>query len=253
MIRLLIFLCLVGTGFYLLAPLLAQREQAVKVSTSDQIQDNLEAVRSPVSSWGSSLLSLRDETNAQQTAPSEASRPIPDRNRDMQAAQPKHANSSRSAEEPSPLVEEPRAPALADTEQDEWVKLTATVKARSEASVSALALRSYPAGSKAQVVGREGGWVQLLDPKTEARGWVYHVYLAPIDAAQTETASASPPVKAVSPTRRTRARAAKPAARTAKPTVRTANPAKVKKAKRPRRGLFKRRRAQRAWSVGPAR
>jgi hypothetical protein len=121
-------------------------------------------------------------------------------------------------------------------------------------------LRLCPAGSKAQVVGRKHGWVQLLYPTTQERGWVYHKYLASIDepsAAQLEAANKPPPVKVASP------RSHKPT-RTAKPAVRTSETIKMTEAqrrrdrrarraeRRPLFGLFKRRKAQRAWSFGPA-
>ena len=249
----LVFLCLVGAAFYLLTPPPAPRERAAEARTADQTGDNREAGQRPIASWGSSLHSLRNETelgnetelaraDASPAAPSEAPRAIPEQDRDKQEAQPAHGA------KPSRSMEQAPAPPIADAEREtvEWVRLTAAVRARSAASASSPGLWSYPAGSKAQVVGRADGWVQLLDPKTEERGWVYHAYLAPIDAAQTETASAPPPVEAASPTSPTPVRTANPAAR-------TSDAVKVRKAQRPRRGLFKRRRARKAWSLGPAR
>ena len=246
--RLLLFVCLVGAAVYLLTPPRTPPEGAIEVISAAQTEADREVRRSLSSSWGSSLQSLRKEpevawANPQQPASSEPTGFVPRPDREKQAAQP-----TRGAK-PSLRVDQASAPTIADTEREavEWVRLTAAVRARSGASVSSPGLWSYPTGSKAQVVGRANGWVQLLDPTTQERGWVYHAYLAPIDAAQTEAASKPPPVKVVSPT------SPKPT-RTAKPAVRTSDAVKVRKAERRRgRGLFKRRKARRAWSIGPAR
>lgn len=47
------------------------------------------------------------------------------------------------------------------------------------------------AGAEAQIIAREGEWVQIIDPDSKKTGWVHSHFLAP----QTETKS-TPPVEA---------------------------------------------------------
>ena len=257
--RLLLLASLVGFAVYLLTPSRTPpMEPTETVSTAQAPRDR--QTSGPLgSSWGSSLQSLTQDPDAtlaelQQPAPSETAGSGPRPHADTQEWQP-----TRGAQ-PSVSVSHASAPSLNDTEREavEWVKIDRVVAVRSEPSVSSLGLRSYPTGSRAQVVGRENGWVQLLDPMTQERGWVYHTYLSPIDgpgAARPEVASGKPKVRVASPPR-TSTSAPKPAVRT---------PAKITKAKPPRDGtarranrrrglgLFKRRRARRAPSMSLAR
>jgi hypothetical protein len=258
--RLLFILFFVGAAVYLLAPPRAVPEGPKEAVSTAQTQADAQ-VSGPLNSWGSSLQSLRQEPDVTWASDQEADSPeitgsAPRRYTDEQGSQPK------PGVPPSVRANQASAPTKDDAEREavEWVRMTQAVRLRSKASVSSPGLRLYPAGSKAQVVGRKHGWVQLLYPRTQERGWVYHRYLASIDepsAAQLEAANKPPPVKVASP------RSHKPT-RTAKPAVRTSDTIQMTEAQRrrdrrarraergPLFGLFKRRKAQRAWSFGPA-
>ena len=63
----------------------------------------------------------------------------------------------------------------------EWAKVTLAARVHSEASVSSAIIRFYPPGTVLQVVRRENGWLELLDPASQERGWVFEKYLSSID------------------------------------------------------------------------
>src|SRR5262249_60827216 len=90
----------------------------------------------------------------------------------------------------------------------------------SDASVSSPTLRFYEPGVALQVVGRQNGWVQVTDPASGERGWVFEQYLVPTDgptAAQTAMATVPNRVMAepANPARSAKKRwAARPVART---------------------------------------
>lgn len=258
--RLLLFVCVGGAAVYLLIPPSRSPEEVPESVSAVQIQADHRAKGALSSSWGSTLQSLRQDREAAWVRPQRPTPPEPIGS----TPKPHVKQGSQVARVTPPVVQPDPDQASAATEEAEreavkWVRMTQAVKVRSEASVSSPGLRAYPAGSKAQIVGRKSGWVQVLDPTTNERGWVYHSYLVSIDdpgAAHPE-ADGSVPVKVASPT-------------SSKPThtvntVRNSDAAKITKAKRrhsrpawhaERRrglGLFKRRKAQRAWSLGPAR
>lgn len=265
--RFVLFLFLVGAAVYLLMPPGNAPEGAPEAVLAAQSQIDTQVDGSLGSSWASSLQSLKQEpevaeANNHQPLYPETTGSIPRQELDEKGAQPTPAS------QPSVRVDQASAPTAEETGAEvlEWVRLTQAVNTRSQASVSSPGLRSYSAGSIAQVVGRSNGWVQLLDPTTQDRGWVYHTYLALIDApsaAQLAAASKPKPVKVASP--KSRKPISRKPARTTKPAVRTADTVKVTKAKQRRArkarhakrsrgfGLFKRRKVQRAWSFGPAR
>lgn len=258
--RFVLFLFLVGVAAYLLTPPPKLAEDASEVGSSAQAVADRQ-VREPLSSsWGSSLQSLRQEKEAarekdQQPLPRETAASLPRQQPVDEGAQPTLAAqlSARADQASTVSIGDP------ELEPIEWVRMSQAVRARGEASVSSPGLRPYPAGSKAQVVGRANGWVQLLDPATQERGWVYHSYLVSADeptAAEPRSVK-PPPVKVASPTSH------EPTG-TAEPALRTSDAIRVTKAQKPRdrrarrlerrraRGLFKRRKSQRAWALGPA-
>lgn len=252
--RLLLFLCLVGVAVYVLTPPSSERAEDVALAPQSEADDDVRQHRALNSSWGSTLQSINEDlrgerANAQQPESPEPAVAAPGPGPDVEilVVQPTPSAEPSYQVEPSLQVDQASAPIPAGTEPAvEWVRLTTAVRARSGASVSSPGLRSYPAGSKAQVVGRTDGWVQLLDPKTGDRGWVYHAYLASTDAAPSEAVSKSLPVIVAAP-------ASPEPTRTARPEVRPPEAVKVRRAERRRGlGLFKRRKARRAWAVGPA-
>ena len=211
------------------------------------------------SSWGSNLQTLAEEpevpsTEDQQPAPSKtaSSGLVPHTNTPQ--SQP-----TRNTE--TPVAEgQVSASSTNNLEQEatEWIRIDQVVMLRSEPSLSSPELRSYPAGSKAQVVKRKNGWIQLLDPATKERGWVYHAYASSIDSsgeAPLKAMSEMPRSQIASPPRRSTS--------TPKPAVRASDPATANNANssgdqtartfKRRRGLgfFKWRRARRASSTAP--
>jgi Bacterial SH3 domain len=257
--RFVLFLLFVGAAVYLLTPPRTPPERPTESVSAAQTQADAQ-VSGPLNSWGSSLQSLRQEPDVEWASEQQADSPevvgsVPRRYTDKKGSQPK------PDAPPSVRADQASTPTKDDAEQEavEWVKMTQAVRLRSKASVSSPGLQLYPTGSKAQVVERKNGWVLLLDPTTQERGWVYHRYLASIDgpSAAQPVAASKPPVKVAS------SRSRKPT-RT-KPAVRTSDTIQMTEAQRrrdrrawraergPLFGLFKRREAKRAWSLGPAR
>jgi len=259
--RFVLFLFLVGAAVYLLTPLRTSPEGPKETVSTAQMQAD-DPVSGSLNSWGSSLQSLRQEPDLTWASDQHADSPkitgsAPRPYTDKQGSQPK------TGAPPSVRVDQASAPTKDDAKREavEWVRMTQAVRLRSKASVSSPGLRLYPAGSKAQVVGRKHGWVQLLYPTTQERGWVYHRYLASIhepSAAQLEAANKPPPVKVASPRSHRPTHTAKSAVRASDTIQMTeAQRRRDRRARRAERGplfgLFKRRKAQRAWSFGPAR
>jgi hypothetical protein len=258
--RFVLFLFFVGAAVYLLTPPRTPPKGPREAVSTAQTQADAQ-VSGSLNPWGSSLQSLRQGPHVTWASDQQPDSPgttasAPRRYADKQGSQLK------PEAPPSVHVDQASTPTKDDAERKavDWVRMTQAVRLRSKASVSSPGLRLYPAGSKAQVVGRKNGWVQLLYPMTQERGWVYHLYLASTvgPSAAQPVAASKPPVKVASP------RSRKPA-RTTKPAVRTSDTIKMTKAQRrrdrrarraergPLFGLFKRRKAQRAWSLGYAR
>jgi SH3-like domain-containing protein len=104
----------------------------------------------------------------------------------------------------------------------EWAKVAFAAKVHSDASVSSPTLRFYRPGIALQVVGRQNDWVQVTDPISGERGWVFEQYLVPADGPiSTQTAMATTSTKMTEPARanpmpsaKRRVTAPRPAART---------------------------------------
>jgi hypothetical protein len=91
---------------------------------------------------------------------------------------------SASGAEGSPMSEEKSTSSqVHGTAYDpiEWAKVILAARVHSEASVSSPALRFYQPGTALQVVSRENGWLQVVDPASQERGWVLEKYLASIE------------------------------------------------------------------------
>jgi hypothetical protein len=113
-------------------------------------------------------------------------------------------------------------PGIDGTEQEpvEWAKVIFAARVHSEASVSSPTVAYYRPGTELQVVKRENGWLQLLDPVTQERGWVFEKYLSSIDGpsptqaameSTTENGLSEPiPSKPVLPSSKKRSRPNKP-------------------------------------------
>lgn len=59
----------------------------------------------------------------------------------------------------------------------ETAKVVVAARVHSEPSVSSPTVRFFTPGTELQVVRRESGWVELFDPATQERGWVFESYV----------------------------------------------------------------------------
>jgi hypothetical protein len=74
------------------------------------------------------------------------------------------------------------AEAVQDAAHLAWVKVVHGAKAHSAASISSPITKFYPPGKELQILGRENGWIELVDPATQERGYVFEQYLVAIDS-----------------------------------------------------------------------
>ena len=61
--------------------------------------------------------------------------------------------------------------------QPETAKVVLAARVHSEPSVSSPTVRFFTPGTELKVVRRESGWVELFDPATQERGWVFESYV----------------------------------------------------------------------------
>src|SRR5262245_2561711 len=155
-------------------------------------------------SWGTDLPSLAGSN-------SEASLPLPEPS--VTGA----SNSRSTGSEARPTSPRPDGTAYPPIE---WAKVALTAKVHGDASISPATLRFYQHGTALQVVSRQNGWVQIIDPTSGERGWVFEQYLVPADGpTATQTAMATTTRKAAAeqanpaPTAKKRIRASRRAAR----------------------------------------
>jgi Bacterial SH3 domain len=245
---LLLLLCFVSAAMYVLAsPRVPVREEAVTQAESNQRVDG------PLrSSWGPTLSSLRQEPDTSAKPQETGSyRQIAayEKEPDLGQTDPQQ---STNAIEPARSINNASTTG-ADTR---WARITLPATLHRAASVSSPIVGYSGPGKEVQIREYTNGWYRVQDPETEEGGWIFHEYLAyihgPTPAPAQIAATAEPPVKVISPTSRKLARTAK---------VPTSADRKVKRhdrrvaesGKRWRGlGLFKRRQARRAWSLGPA-
>ena len=237
--RLLLFMFLVGAAVYLFVG--QETPEADRTPPPRHVEL---AHREPLrNSWGSNLHSLREKNQQPSAQASRVSaRPTPaEETSDRQVKQLKEATDEQPAIIPAV------GPAI------QWVRVTRAVEVRRKADVSSPGLRHYPAGSEAMVVGGENVWVQLLDPRTGERGFVYHGFLTPIDGpSATSSQVAATTHRAQEPNhsvKLTDRRLRK---------VATVKRSRAQAAETPKRrkglfGFFGRKAARPAWTVGPSR
>jgi SH3-like domain-containing protein len=121
---------------------------------------------------------------------------------------------------PVPVIASTNSPSDGTAYQSvEWAKVAFAAKVHSDASISSPTLRFYRPGTALQVVDRQNDWVQVADPISGGRGWVFEQYLVPADgptAKQTAIATAAtalPDRANQVPSAKKRIRAPRPAAR----------------------------------------
>ena len=154
-----LFLGLVGAAIYgaiLLSYDLLSHDQAANVLTGQSLtgQSLGNSKDRQLHSWGTDLPALAS-SNSQEAS----------------LALPKAATTPVS---PSPVVGSSNSQSDGTAYQPvEWAKATFAAKVHSDASVSSPTLRFYQPGRRLQVVSRQNGWVQVADPSSGQRGWVY--------------------------------------------------------------------------------
>ena len=257
--RALLLLSLVGVALYALLVLTSNvvPDGKVEDTFAGETRPNhpIHSIDRELRSWGANLPAL---VNSQQLSPRHPQQHV------AHAPTERMSGADQPAASPGSLA----ASELDSSKQDhvEWTKVMLAARVHSEASVSSPTIRFYRPGTELQVVSRENGWLQLLDPVTQGRGWVFEKYLVPIDdPSPTQTAIEStaepPPAKVASPK-------SQKASRSSKLTVR-AGDLEVAKSDR-RRGRWARSDDRRrglglfgffrgrevgpaAWSIGSAR
>jgi hypothetical protein len=62
-------------------------------------------------------------------------------------------------------------------EGEQWAEVVLAAKAHSAASVSSPTVRNYRVGTRLKVVARKSGWIEIVDPITADRSWIFEKYL----------------------------------------------------------------------------
>jgi Bacterial SH3 domain len=212
MMRALVVLSLAGAAAYMLIPVSEEREwnAGEKVSTArlePLPQDPLPQGERKLRSWGSTLKSLGSDSQGRVAAPQQPSISAtlkqealyqPDSAAGNEASQAAPDTGARPVAETAGPAE-----AVYDAAHVAWVKVVHGAKAHSAASISSPITKFYPPGKELQILGRESGWIELLDPATQERGYVFERYLVAIDGpspiqAVTQASTELAPVKATS-------------------------------------------------------
>jgi hypothetical protein len=262
--RFFLFLCALGVVAYELLPAPSQpwEDKAAVVAPDTDTQTGR-----TLRSWGSTLQSLGREADAE-PAPSEPSSDGTSPLSQAPATASKGGNPSLANVSLTPAAAEAPAPTTAArADAVAWAKIVLPAKGHREPSVSSAITKFYPAGTELPVIGRQSGWVELLDPVTEERGWVFDQYLLSIDGPSTVKTAAKPAVNQVpAKTNAAKARTQRPALQTAsaQPADATADNAvaadrdrrldrSARREARRDRGFFWlfRGRDPVAWSLGP--
>jgi len=177
----LLFLTLVSVAIYTLLVITHDGIQDGRTQNTfaDQTQPNPPVIEH-LSSWGAYLPS---GSLSQKPAAALATSQLP-------AALPPQPNPSQDSErkpgaDHELAASEDKAPAFesygAVQERFERAKVVLAAEMHSEGSVSAPTVRYYRPGTELKVVSRGDGWIQVSDPVTHERGWIFEKYLSSID------------------------------------------------------------------------
>ena len=212
MMRALVVLSLAGAAAYMLIPASEEREwnAGEKVSTArlDPLpQEPLPQGDRKLRSWGPTLKSLGRDSQGRVAAPQQPS--ISATLKQEALYQPDSAAGNAASQAAPDTGPQPAAAtagpaeAIYDVSHVAWVKVVHGAKAHSAASISSPITKFYPPGKELQILGRESGWIELLDPATQERGYVFERYLVAIDGpspsqAVTQASTELAPVKAAS-------------------------------------------------------
>lgn len=87
-----------------------------------------------------------------------------------------------SVAQPSEAAPDTPDRATTDGASAEWVEISGTVNVRAAPTPQAETIKIAERGARYQATARQGGWVQVTDPKTAEVGWVYARYVATAEA-----------------------------------------------------------------------
>jgi hypothetical protein len=211
----LLFLTLGSVAIYTLLVITHDGLQDGKAENAfaDQTQPNPPVVEH-VSSWGAYLpsgsLSQKPEAALATSQQPAALLPQPNASQDLER-KPGADHELAALEDKAPAFESYGA-----EEPVERVKVVLAAEMHSEGSVSAPTVRYYRPGTELQIVSRGDGWIQVSDPVTQERGWIFEKYLSSIDSsnltqAATESTTQPLPDKPTSPKSKKRSRSARAA------------------------------------------
>jgi Bacterial SH3 domain len=88
-----------------------------------------------------------------------------------------------------PSTQSTEASPDAKPNQPEFVKVTAPASVRKGPSASSPIIGIAHTSAEAQVVSRDGDWVQIIDPDSKNTGWIQQSFLAPQTAPSSRPAS----------------------------------------------------------------
>jgi hypothetical protein len=96
-----------------------------------------------------------------------------------QTAKTQEPNDEKSAVSPAQLAKSGLGPARVEDALEEWAEVSLAARVHNAPSVSAPTVRFYRVGTRLKVIGREPGWIKVIDPSTSKEGWIYEKYLTP--------------------------------------------------------------------------
>lgn len=184
MMRFLICVCLAGAGAYFLFPTSEEPEWGTGAKLATAKPEPLPLGDRKLRSWGSTLQSLGRDSQGRTAVSRQSGTSSPPR---QQAAywpgDPKHASERTpgAGVAPGAQVEAPAQATNTAAEHVSWAKVILPARAHSAASVSSPVTKFYPPGTELQIVGRESAWLELQDPVTQERGFVFEKYLVATD------------------------------------------------------------------------
>jgi Bacterial SH3 domain len=102
-------------------------------------------------------------------------------------AEERLANVEAARETPRDPVPSPRGPAADDVHAN-WIKPLAFVNLRKGPSPSAPVISVVAKGAKLRVIGRKDRWVQVTNPASSEKGWIYTGHVATVTKARPKRA-----------------------------------------------------------------
>jgi hypothetical protein len=227
MMRLLLFFCFVGVAAYALLPSPQEPDwntDATIAAAPEQADSSDRKLRS----WGPTLKALgQDPRQAALSAPLRQEAAY----RPGIAEEPSGSDQTLSADDVAAAQVAAPIPTVDSAgEHVARVKLILAARVHSAASVSSPVIKIYGAGRELEVVGREYGWLELRDPVTLERGFVFESYVVAIDGpsptrSALESTAEAEPARVSSPKPAMRVSGGKPAMRVSggKPTMQAAD------------------------------